>query len=427
MAKENNERSIEIQSESMDDIMGKQPTWILRRGITVFCMVIVALLIGTWLIHYPDTVTVPVIITSTNPPIEFIAPSGGRIQSFLVKNQQKVEPGDYLVILENPVNTYSIKRLHSLIHLLDSSLKFQIEPGLYDANISNLGVLEQPYNRLIQSVKKYRLFCSTSFENEMIKNLNRQIKLLDSQLIKLKSKASIDSFNLTLSQITGDYDSLRLTLKENSPDEFDKAGEQLLNNKQTSINKETVLSVIRIEIARLEQHIWESRMTEKKEEQDLLDKTNEAAKDLIKQFEIWEKTYVLKSSSTGTVLVWKNWSSGQSVEAGEIVLSIKPEKAERVFGKATIAIENPGRIKVNQKVLIKLQSFPYPEFGVLTGKIRSISGTSANGKCILEIDLTKGLSTNYNRQLPLTYGMTGTAEIITEDKRLLERLIAPLR
>lgn len=46
---------------------------------------------------------------------------------------------------------------------------------------------------------------------------------------------------------------------------------------------------------------------------------------------------------------------------------------------------------------------------------------------VVDIALPDGLTTNYGRTLPLTREMKGSAEIITDDLRLLERLIMPLR
>ena len=46
---------------------------------------------------------------------------------------------------------------------------------------------------------------------------------------------------------------------------------------------------------------------------------------------------------------------------------------------------------------------------------------------VVDIALPDGLTTNYGKTLPLTREMKGSAEIITDDLRLLERLIMPLR
>ena len=43
-----------------------------------------------------------------------------------------------------------------------------------------------------------------------------------------------------------------------------------------------------------------------------------------------------------------------------------------------------------------------------------------------EIQLSNGLQTNYKKELPFNQEMQGVAEIITKDRRLIERLVDPL-
>ena len=43
------------------------------------------------------------------------------------------------------------------------------------------------------------------------------------------------------------------------------------------------------------------------------------------------------------------------------------------------------------------------------------------------VDLPNQLKTRYNHDLPYRNGLNGTAEIVTKDKRLIERLISIVR
>ena len=43
-----------------------------------------------------------------------------------------------------------------------------------------------------------------------------------------------------------------------------------------------------------------------------------------------------------------------------------------------------------------------------------------------EIELSNDLITNYKKQLPFNQEMQGNAEIVTRDRRLIERLVEPL-
>jgi len=45
----------------------------------------------------------------------------------------------------------------------------------------------------------------------------------------------------------------------------------------------------------------------------------------------------------------------------------------------------------------------------------------------VEVSFPEGLTTNYGNTLPFTQEMQGTAEIITEDIRLLERFFQPIQ
>jgi len=66
------------------------------------------------------------------------------------------------------------------------------------------------------------------------------------------------------------------------------------------------------------------------------------------------------------------------------------------------------------------------EFGVLKGKISTLSLVPAGEAYIAEIVLINGLTSTYNISLHFINEMTGTADIITDNSRLIFRLIKPL-
>ncbi len=66
------------------------------------------------------------------------------------------------------------------------------------------------------------------------------------------------------------------------------------------------------------------------------------------------------------------------------------------------------------------------EFGVIKGKISTLSLVPAGEAYIAEIDLINGLTSTYNISLHFINEMTGKADIITDNSRLIFRLIKPL-
>jgi HlyD family secretion protein len=98
-----------------------------------------------------------------------------------------------------------------------------------------------------------------------------------------------------------------------------------------------------------------------------------------------------------------------------------------IIGKLNIPLSGSGKVKVGQKVNIRLTNYPYMEFGMLQGVIKSISLVPIDNTYIAEVEFPKGLTTNYGRQLELSQEMQGSAEIITADLRLIERIINPIK
>jgi hypothetical protein len=71
--------------------------------------------------------------------------------------------------------------------------------------------------------------------------------------------------------------------------------------------------------------------------------------------------------------------------------------------------------------------YPYLEYGILQGRIRNVSLVTNNDFYTVEVDLYKGLHSTVNKELRFTGELTGTAEIITENRSLIERISTPVK
>jgi HlyD family secretion protein len=89
---------------------------------------------------------------------------------------------------------------------------------------------------------------------------------------------------------------------------------------------------------------------------------------------------------------------------------------------------NAGKVKVGQELLVKFAGYPYQEFGSVRGKITSIAEISMSDSIFMaRVAFPLGLQTSYNKKLIYKTGMAASAEIITDDTRLLEKLFYQLR
>ena len=120
------------------------------------------------------------------------------------------------------------------------------------------------------------------------------------------------------------------------------------------------------------------------------------------------------------------------MKAGEVLVTVVPDDQIRVIGKILLPPHGAGKVQVGQAVNVKLDNYPYMEYGMLKASIRSISlvpvqhpdGTRVYS---LEVAFPAPLVTTSRKQLSFTHEMTGTAEIITEDLRLLDRFWKPVK
>ena len=117
----------------------------------------------------------------------------------------------------------------------------------------------------------------------------------------------------------------------------------------------------------------------------------------------------------------------QVIKAGDILATVIPDDKSRILVRAEVPATGVGRVRTGQDVNIKLSGFPYMEYGIIRGKISTLSLVPAGDVYIAGIDLVNGMRSTYNTDLNFISEMTGTGEIITENRRLIYRFIKPLK
>ena len=87
-----------------------------------------------------------------------------------------------------------------------------------------------------------------------------------------------------------------------------------------------------------------------------------------------------------------------------------------------------GKVLIGQDVNVKLNNYPYMEFGMVKGKVDDISLVpSDDDDYLVEVIFPNGLKTNYGINLNFNQKMLGHAEIITEEIPLIVRIIRPVK
>jgi hypothetical protein len=141
----------------------------------------------------------------------------------------------------------------------------------------------------------------------------------------------------------------------------------------------------------------------------------------------WQEKYLVKSPINGTITFTSFWNENQIINPGDVLATVIPENPSRIIVRAKVPSSGSGRLRLGQEVNIKLSGYPYMEFGVIKGRISSISLVPVEDSYIAEIELINGMRTTYGRELGFINEMTGTTDIITDNSRLIYRFIKPLK
>lgn len=121
-----------------------------------------------------------------------------------------------------------------------------------------------------------------------------------------------------------------------------------------------------------------NKATLEKERQALIQQRIEIEKQLerdiseLNQVKIELNQTTITATADGIISRRNLRNSGQTVRAGEEVVQIVPSDAPQVV-KAAVASEDKSKLKIGQKVQMRVSACPYPDYGTLNGTVKEIS------------------------------------------------------
>jgi hypothetical protein len=413
-----------LYSDPVQDIISNPPRKIIRWGTTVIFAVFASLLLLSWLIRYPDLIPAQVEITTTNPPVTLVTKITGKINKLYVTDGQNVSAGDLLAVMETAASVSDIQLLDSVTETIrqPESLSSRSFPGF-----SELGELQIHHATFIKALSDYDTYIKNDFYGSKIKSLEEELIGIGEYIERLRTKEDLLSENVRLERRKFGRDSL-LFADEVLPESNLELSEQSLIRISLELQQVKLdLSAKRIELAVKKQLLQDNLIMRQGEKEKLVTLINEAFVNLKAQISIWKNRYLLFTPVTGTVTFTKFWSENQSVVEGESVLTVVPSDAGEFIGRTSLGMLRSGKVKPDMAVNIKLSGFPYLEYGMVRGVVKTKSLVSSGNAYIIEISLPDGLTTRYGNKLEFTQNMQGTAEIITENIRLLQKIINPFR
>jgi multidrug resistance efflux pump len=408
-------------SMDLDESLGAPPSRILRWGISVIFGVLILVLSLTSIIRYPEIIDAPIIITTLNPPVQLVANANGKLQYLFVKDGQSISKDQILAVIENPSDYQTIIQLQKDVQELKALVLQENFEKISISNYGLLGDLQSEYNTLSRAVSTYHIFVNANSFKNKVQSLQNQIGILDKSRRSLNKQEQLLTSDFELTKIQFLRDSvlfgsgvLSSLSWESSKKVYlkDQYGLELIRANQISLTSQ------QIQITHSVQELYDQYDERIRELKNLIvTSLNSLNSNILK----WENNYIIKGPTGGKVVLNEFWTAYQNVKFGDNLLIVVPDNPDSLIGRIKLSVMKSGKVKEGQRINIKLDSYPYVEYGMVAGNISRISSIADNDFYTVEVTLPHKLVTTYGISIDQKEKITGRAEIITEDLSLFQR------
>ena len=126
------------------------------------------------------------------------------------------------------------------------------------------------------------------------------------------------------------------------------------------------------------------------------------------------------------VLVAGSWAfKYPDVLSAPVIVTAVPNNPTTFIGYVQLKMNPSGKVQIGQQVNLKFANYPYMEYGVVKGVVSKMSSIPNGDSYALEVNLPGQMVSTFGKKFEFQQELKGTVEIITEDRRLLERILHP--
>lgn len=427
---ENSVHAIDTEnySEEVQAIIDRMPTTGSKYIALITAVLICATLAMGFVIKYSDSVDGEISVTSQYSPVKAIAKSSGSLH-LLKDNNTAIRKNEAIAWIDNTAaydDVLKLKHILSVYHpdSLEQPLPEALELGEINNQYGSFLLAHKQYARFQKNntydIQRINLQSQIQMDSIILDNIEQEIMYRDNTMQLHETKNQRDSA-LYMARAITESDMIErhlsyLQQKENY--------QSLMTEKSSLMSKihSNQISIIQLHVE--EQEKYESYLSS------LLAQLNE----LRNSISAWEQKYIISTPIDGQVEYLGFWKENVYVQLEQPLFSIIPPKGGLV-GEVFVPTYGIGKVKVGQRVNVKINNYPYDEYGSIDGVVESISQMTqerqtATGNIeghLVVVSFPEGSKTNFGIDLDLNFETKGTAEIITKPKRLIQRLFDNLK
>jgi HlyD family secretion protein len=416
----------ELVSDEIREIVSYRPHWIIRKGNIVFLLILILLISLTYIIQYPDMLNASARLVALNPPKNINAKTEGKLVKLFAANEEAVKKGRHLGYLESTADYSEVMELYKWsqqIILEIANHKYNVLeknklPGLF-----NLGELQPSYQGFQNELQLTKQTLTGGYFHKKIGALQKDLTYISSLKENIYRQQKLQQQDQQLQE--NEYKAYEKLAEEKviAPLELNQYKSKLLAKDQNMEQVETQLTNNDVSSHAKQKEILETS----KQVTDQQQQFYSSLLAMKSEIEKWIQAYVLVAPENGKLFYVTTLRENELVSNGQSLFYIEP--AQRSFyAELTVGQRGFGKIKSGQQVKIKVESYPDAEFGYLNGRVNYISGMpNRRDSFLIRVDLPNGLQTNYHKYIFFRNNLSAQAEIVTVNRRLIERFFGQLK
>jgi hemolysin D len=460
------DRLLQAVAPNGEATLPQQERWAV---LSIAGMVVTLLTVLLWSVFARIDVIVPargrLEPLSSSQPVQ--SRRGGVVTSILVQEGQVVQRGELLLQLDK---TEVRNQLESLLQQRDPLQKtvavlraarqgrsidpnqvgqLRITPELF-SRVQNRELLVaqltgDPTGLTPQQQQRYELFAQQLRDQQSLANLTAQS--LEAQKVGVESAISETQSRLRVqrdqvNRLTGlaregaiprvdlidritDLNSVQNQLNQNRVQraQLDVQQTQAIVNGRQSLTE--LIRGVQAELAQLDSDI--DRTIEQSEQQ--LIQLNAQ----IRQAQLDLEAQDLRAPVTGRVFGLQVTQPGAVAQAGQALVNVTPDEA--LIARAQIPNEDIAGLNVGDPVKVRVDAYPFTEFGEIRGTITNIAsdavpvdGQNPTGQTVfpVEVRLDQPFLERNGRRSPLVPGMTLSVQVITGSRAPIMFVLEPI-
>ena len=422
------------RSEEVRDIIERMPVnWGLKVSMIVL-FIFCGLLFTGWRIRYPDIVTGYVTINTSLAPVKLVAAVSGTLKLNCDSSQVHVNSGEVVAYIESATSYDTLQVIKRVLKKYNPSLIKNTSILAQLPREIALGELTSKYYNFLSSLHQMANFVNDKLFEKQLRSLQELRSYQIDEVNSSSDRIEISENSLEFSKKLFTRDSTLFSKRVVSEAELERSKLNYFSSKANYSNARSTKIGAEKQAQQTLSQISEVNIQRDEKRKELEIFVLSSYNDLIDNIRLWEQRYLFRAPYEGRIQYLRFWSNGQFVQANEPVFTIVPALKEP-YGQVSLPSVGAGKVKIGQEVIVKLDDFPYREYGSVTGLVSGISLTTntertAQGNVetyLVTVKFPNGLMTNYGKPITFRHEAKGTAEIITEDRQLFERLFDNLK